>query len=132
MGDTKYFKQSQSRIKGKQLKELCLLEADMKREFGDKMFNKEEGGMMSIRDWKEQEAGVGKERHQVIVLTRPLRKESGEGAGWGKVAGGKFSTSPNRNYRLINHVLPKWSGSSIPPPPHAQTLAGDFRESLKS
>ena len=72
MGDTKYCKQSHSRIKGKQLKELCLLEADRKRESGDKMFNKGEGVMMSIRDQKEQEAGVGKERHPVTVLTRPL------------------------------------------------------------
>ena len=40
----------------------------MKRESGDKMFNKGEGVMMSIRDRKEQEAGVGKERHPGTVL----------------------------------------------------------------
>ena len=98
MGDTKYFKQSQSRIKGKQLKELCLLEADMKREFGDKMFNKGERVMMSIGDRKEQEVGVGKERHQLTVLMTLEEGKQGGGRR-GKVAGGKFSTSPNRNYR---------------------------------
>ena len=130
MGDTKYFKQSQSRIKGTQLKELCLLEADMKREFGDKMFNKGEGVMMSIGDRKEQEAGVGKERHQVTVLIWPLRKESREGAGGAKLleANSPPAQTGTIDGKLINQVLPKWSGSRIPPPPHAQTLAGDFRQ----
>jgi len=134
MGDTKYFKQSQSRIKGKQLKELCLLEADMKREFGDKMFNKGEGVMMSIRDRKEQEAGVGKERHQVMVLIWPLRKESREGAGGAKLleANSPPAQTGTIDGKLINQVLPKWSGSRIPLPPHAQTLAGNFQASLKS
>ena len=50
MGDTKNFKQSQSRRKGKQFKELYLLEADVKRSFGDETFIGGEGVMMSMKD----------------------------------------------------------------------------------
>lgn len=67
------------------------------REFGDKMFNRGEGGMMSLRDWRSRrQAWVRKASGDGADLT-PAEEKRGGGAGWGKVAGGKFSTSPNRN-----------------------------------
>ena len=50
VGGTKSFKQSQRKRKGKQSKEMSMLEADMKGEFGDKMITGGEGVEMSLKD----------------------------------------------------------------------------------
>lgn len=94
------------------------------------MFNKGEGGMMSLRDWKEQEAGVGEERHQVMVLIWPLQRKRGGGQDGAKLL---EANSPPAQTGTTGWLTMSCQNGQVqnPPPPHAQTLAGDFQESHK-